>query len=199
MRTLGTRAAFACGVMTVALAAVTIGARLSWADPITVTFTAYPAAGDPVNTGPSTGTFTIDSSLVPGGAALITDPAGLATSVSFSWGSTVFDVTTADVIELRFNESGALEFWLLGGRTLGLAGWRDQPAELVVDDFVIAPGGGGRSFWYTLRGIEGTFRGTVGTAEAPAPVPEPSTWLLIGSGALALLRRRRSAASAPLG
>ena len=51
----------------VALAvAVSMGVPSSGsADPITVTFTVFPALGDPVNARPSTGTFTFNSDLIP--------------------------------------------------------------------------------------------------------------------------------------
>lgn len=192
MRTVRTKLAFlGPGTLAIALALLPMNPHTSWADPVRVTFTAHPAANDPVNPGPSSGSFTFDSSLIPPGEGLLSSPSGLATSVSFFWGSTLFDITTADVIELRFDASGALDFWHLGGRSNGLAAWRSQPAELVVDDFSLSAGAGGGSSFYTLQGHAGTFRGSVVT-DTPAPVPEPSTWLLIGSGALALLRRRRS-------
>lgn len=192
MRTVRTKfALLGPGTLAIALAALAMNPNVSWADPIRVTFTAHPAAGDPVNLGPSTGSFTFDSSLIPPGGGLLSSPVGLATSVSFAWGSTLFDIATADLIELRFGASGALDFWHLGGRSLGLAAWRAEPAELVVDDFSLSADAGGGSFFYTLEGRAGTFRGSVVT-DTPAPVPEPSTLLLIGSGAIALLRRRRS-------
>ena len=185
-----TRLGRTSGTLALALVTVILTARIGSADPVRVSFTAHPAANDPVNTGPSTGTFTFDSSLVVPGA-LVSDAAnGLATDVSFFWGSTLFDITTADLIEMRFDAAGALEFWHLGGRAASLTSWVSQPGEQVVDDFSISPGGPGRSFFYTLQGRAGTFQGRV-TAD-PAPVPEPATWLLLGSGAVALLRRRRS-------
>ena len=188
MRTVGMpRAAQILGPLVVVLTVATIDARVSWADPIRISFVVRPAPGDPVNPGPSAGSFTFDSSLIPPGEGLLSDPEGLATAVDFFWGSTRFDIRTADVVELRFAESGALVQWLLGGRALGLAAWVDAPAELVVDDFVVSP----QSGFYTLQGRAGTWFATVGDELPPAPVPEPATWLMIASGAIALLARRR--------
>jgi hypothetical protein len=132
--------------------------------------------------------FQFDSGLVPSGEALISSPSGLATSVSFSWGSTSFDITTANLGELRFDASSRLIHWIVGGVPGGLFAWAASPAALVVDDFVIAPSG----FFYTLQGREGTFRGRVITDTPPsAPVPEPSTWFLLSSGIAVLTSRWR--------
>ncbi len=189
MSTVGmTRAVRIFRQLMVVLAVAAVDTGVSWADPIKISFLVRPAPGDPVNPGPSAGSFTFDSSLVPPGEGLLSDPGGLASSVDFFWGSTQFDITTADVVELRFDESGALVQWLLGGRSLGLAAWFDQPAERVVDDFVLSPQG----FFYTLQGRAGTWFTTVGDDNPPAPIPEPATWLLIVSGAVVLLAHRRS-------
>lgn len=162
-----------------------------YADPVTVTFTVFPAPGDPVNMRPSTGFFTFDSSLLPSGEALLSHPSGLGTSVSFLWGDTFFDISNANVGELRFDESGRLIHWVLGayneewsGLDRGIFSWVASPAGRVIDDFVISPD----SFFYTLRGREGTF------SNVPAPVPEPSTMLLLASGMAMMYRaagRRR--------
>jgi hypothetical protein len=115
----------------------------------------------------------------------------LATSVSFFWGTTAFDIVIGNVVDLRFDALGQLDHWLLGGVTGGFAAWIDRPAAAVVDDFVLAPS----SFFYALRGREGTFLGRVLTHSPSAPVPEPSTMLLLSSGLVALIRRVRRPAA----
>src|SRR5689334_17431233 len=64
-------------VLVLALFAVLCSHVPARADSIRVTFTAVPAAGDPVNTAPSTGTFTFDSRLIPAGGGQVQDVSGL--------------------------------------------------------------------------------------------------------------------------
>src|SRR5690349_24941892 len=95
-------------LVAVAALASSPAAGLAFADPVTVTFTVHPASNDPLNSEPSTGSFTFDSGLVPSGEALLSSETGLGTSVSFSWGGTAFDIGTANVGELQFDGSGHL-------------------------------------------------------------------------------------------
>jgi hypothetical protein len=183
-------------VAVVVLCGFLIAASAAHADPITVTFTAFPAPGDPVNTGPSMGSFTFDSSLIPPGGGKLQNGFGLgATAIDFRWGSTLFTTANADLGEMEFGSSGQLLSWILGGRATAIFGWVASPASEVVDDIFVSTftgstPGGGESINYTLAGIEGLFQGGLITDSPPSPVPEPTSMLLIGSGLVGLALRR---------
>jgi hypothetical protein len=171
------------------------------ADPITVTFTAFPAPGDPVNTGPSMGSFMFDSSLIPPDGGQIQDSTyGLgATSVNFQWGTTLFTRANADLGELQFSSSGQLLAWVLGGTEsptgrAGIYSYITGPPSAVIDDIFVrtfAGIGGGADITYTLAGIGGSWVGRLVTDSVPAPVPEPTSMLLVASGAALVARRMR--------
>jgi hypothetical protein len=170
------------------------------AEPIRVTFTAIPAAGDPVNTSPSTGFFTFDSSLIPAGGGTVQDSTfGLgASEVDFRWSRTHFTTANADIGELQFSPAGDLLAFVLGGTASptgmgGIYSYIIGPASAVIDDIFVtsfAGVGGASGITYTNAGVEGALHGRLVTDAVPAPVPEPSTILLLGTGALALARRR---------
>ena len=162
------------------------------ADPITVTFTAFPAPGDPVNTGPSTGFFTFDSSLIPEGGGTIFHDSGLgASEINFNWGRTLWTTANADLGELRFSPSGELLAWILGDSP-GIWTWTYAPAAVVVDEiFVLAFAGDTQRIGYTNAGYEGLLIGALFTESVAPPIPEPSTMVLIASGAALIARARR--------
>ncbi len=168
-------------------------AQPAGADPIVVKFTAFPAAGDPVNTGPSTGSFTFDSSLIPPGGGQIQDSTfGLGlTDVNFRWSNTLWTRANADVGELQFSPSGTLLAWVLGN-TNSIYGFHVSPASAVIDDiFVLASVCCGAGINYTNAGFEGLLDGRLLTNSVPSPVPEPSTVVLLATGAALLVRARR--------
>ena len=178
----------------VALAvAVSMGVPSSGsADPITVTFTVFPALGDPVNARPSTGTFTFNSDLIPpeGGNVQDFTVPGLASSISFHWSSTLWSTSNASVVELQFNPEGDLTWWAMGGRAPDgccVLGVIIGPATSVIDDFWLTA----RAFFYTNAGIEGSLQGRVLTDVPPAVVPEPGTIILVASGLAFLANRAR--------
>jgi hypothetical protein len=180
---------FTVSMLGVTLFGLTTAVSLSFADSITVTFTVFPAPTDPVNPGPSTGMFAFDSSLIPEGGGEVFDPGGLgATSISFFWGATLFDISNADIGLLRFDDSGRLQEASIGGRSAGIFAFITGPASAIVDDFFINPHippiNDAFGYGYTLRGFTEVFQGTYQVdsvqPSTPAPVPEPATLVLVG-------------------
>lgn len=169
-------------------------APIASADPITVRFEAFPAAGDLINTAPSTGFFTFDSSLIPsaqGQSQQVQNTSGLgATAISFFWGDTLWTTANADLGELRFGPSSELIGFVLGGmpQGFGIYGYTVSPAALVVDDIFISFFNGGGGISYTTAGEAGDRSGGLNTPDIESPVPEPSSILLLLTGAAVLGR-----------
>jgi hypothetical protein len=161
------------------------------ADPIKVTFTVFAAPGDPVNTAPSTGSFTFDSSLIPPGGGRVENLSGLgALDVNFAWSHTLWTTSNADLAELRFSPSGRLLAFFLAGIPAGLTGFQTGPPEAVVDDFAILSfqADSGAGFQYTNAGNPEVLFGGVTTNLQP--IPEPSSIVLLTTGVVLVLRRR---------
>jgi hypothetical protein len=179
-----------CGFLLLALG-VALPAR---ADSITITFTVFPAPGDPVNSAPSTGSFAFDTSLIPSGGGRVENVAsGLgATTINFMWSHTLWTTANADLGELRFSRSGRLVDFFLGGFSGGLTGFLTGPPEAVVDDFAILSfqAAEGFGFQYTNAGNPEILFG--GLTTDLHPTPEPSS-ILTGRR-----RWRTPAAKAPL-
>jgi hypothetical protein len=158
--------------------------RMSCADPITVRFTVSPDPADRINAGISTGFFTFDSALIPDRPLEVTDDeGGLASDLSFAWGSTLWTEDTAGVVVLRFDQFGRLRDFRIGGSPNGVLGMWHIP----IDDFWL----NSQVMNYTLLGQVGEhfFNARVTSPDLP-PVPEPGTFVLIGTGAVYLIRRR---------
>lgn len=144
-----------------------------------------------MTTDPSTGSFTFDSSLIPPGGGQIRNAGGLgATDINFVWGRTHWTTANADLGELRFSASGELleNGWIIGGFPLGIFGQLDSPASAVVDDIFVSSFVG---IDYTNAGMEGVLVGRVVTNPAPAATLEPSSLLLLSTGAVVGWARRR--------
>lgn len=174
----------------------TLGPAEAQADPITVTFTVFPAPGDPVNTTRSTGSFTFDSSLIPPGGGQVQDVFGLdVMDINFFWSSTLWTTANAGVGELAFSESGSVLAFVLGGMPTGrgIYGWISAPASQVLDDIFarsFAGVGGAADITYTNAGVAGSLTGRLVSDSLPAPIPEPTSFLLVATGAAVLARVR---------
>jgi len=177
------------------------------ADPITVHFTIFPGScidfcgpvvSDPVNTKPSAGTFTFDSSIIPAGGGGVKSIGGpsLASTISFHWSSTLWTEANATAWELFFSKEGDLQSFSMGDRDSPQAVTVDPPSS-IVDDFFLVPA----IIEYTNRELPGWMHGRVVTEGIPrqpaAAIPEPSSMLLVASGLAMLVARARRKPNAP--
>ena len=166
----------------------TVAVRPSSADPVTISFTLFPDPTDVVNLLPAMGRLTYDTSVIPMNGGLIIDDAGrLAREIGFTWGGTSWTDANAGVYALQFGESGNLLHVRMGGAPNGLTTLVINPLGDAVNDFILTS----PFFSYTLRG-QPEERVFIGMMTSPAIVPEPGTLLLLGSGAVYLVRRMRA-------
>jgi hypothetical protein len=138
---------------------------------------------DPINVAPLDGSFTFDSSLiVPGG--FVEDRIGqLASDITpFTWGDTLWTTANASLWFLRFDASGGLREFVLGGAPGGFDG-----SAFFADDFVFRVPFSS----YTLA-AEPSARFFLARTISSDVVPEPGTLLLLTSGIAALVARRKA-------
>ena len=148
-----------------------------------------------------TNSFTFDSSLIPTGGGVVGDISSnvdLANSISFAIGPHTWNSSNAGVNYLRFDGSGNLLEFFMGGDASGIGNSViDLPSELdfrwystlgdyafQFDDGTTAQQGGG-------SGPTAMF--TVSPQPPyPASVPEPAPWMLLSAGlaGIAVSRRR---------
>ena len=148
----------------------------------------FPTPHDSVNLGPSAGTFTYDSSVIPASGGMVIDDSGRLASeiLAFEWGSTSWTEANAGVIVLDFDRSGGLRHFRMGGAPNGLNAVHLIP-EIVDDFWLTSP-----YIAYTLLGQaeQEWFLGQV-TSPDLAPVPEPGTLLLVSVGGVPLPRQEK--------
>ena len=181
----------------------------SSADPIriTVSFTATGDAADPEFGGVSgVGSFSLVTDQAPGSDGRRPEGFGLE-AISFTWAGTTWDTAGADVYRVGREPSGRIYALLVGGRASGLDVLSPSAAPDFLLDFCVADVMTPETDcsrivlqYVTERsaplGVFTAFVPSFSILREPtdvAPVPEPLTLVLVGSGLCGIAIRRRSA------
>jgi hypothetical protein len=180
------------GVRNIGLSAIMLGLLVgpiaANAATVTYDFTVVGTTG-PLTGVSSNGSFSFDSSIIPGGGGFVT-VAGSFTSLAFSWNGISYSAATANTGQLGFNAAGNLTNFFFGDKcgagicaiTAGMNDWWLQDGSFVYS--VLA----------NPQQAPDTWAGT-GTL-APVPLPAAGWLLLSGLGGLGLLGRKRGGAPA---
>jgi hypothetical protein len=165
-----------------------------FANTITYDFTVNGGLSGPLAGVTSTGYFSYDDSIVPVGGGML-GSTGLFTDLSLDWMGAQWDETSANTGWLGFDADSTLMRWGFGNYCgNGSCGVESDVPTWFVHGQTSPNDPPLRAFTYSLEGsvYDSTYNITLRTAETTT-VPEPSTLVLMGTGAfgLALLWRRR--------
>lgn len=165
----------------------------AWANPITYDFTVRAFSG-PLEGVVAMGSFSFDETLVPASGFGVVDQQGLLSDFSFVWNGIPYDETTANTGSLSFSPLGHPLSGFVFGNNCG-GGFGTPPNTCLVlgnnNDWRLSSVFG---ITYAVPGVPGQFGGgpqsniTFARRAEVSAVPEPSTFVLLGSG-FALLTR----------